>query len=51
MNGDFAMSDLTVLKKSEALSLWPTDDFERVLMACDPGEALEPTDSRYVDLS
>ena len=45
------MSDLTVLKTSEELSIWPTDDFERILMACDPGEALEPTDSRYVDLS
>ena len=45
------MDDSLSRRPTELVSPWPTGDFEQILQACDPGEALLPGDSRYLDLS
>ncbi len=43
-------NELTPLA-TENLITWPTHEFEEILLACDPGEALKPDDPRHADLS
>jgi hypothetical protein len=45
------MSDALVPAVNDAPSPYPIQEFEAIIQACDPGEPLEPGDTRRVDLT